>query len=212
MKRTIFLPILLLFFVFLSVKGQDMSALFTAMPDEYVPYLESAWRKDLVELYSSGKQASLKNTLNGTSALLKLTDDYLLLQSSERSTIEMKLLPLINNTYIICVVTTVNGPVPDSRIAFFTTEWKPLKAENLITLVSGDWFIKADTDRTTDAYKDAVSQLDMELIQYRLNPDNLTLTATYMTPQYLGREEREKVTPYLKETPKLFTWENSRFN
>ncbi len=211
MKRNILFSFLLILLVFSPIKAQDMSALFTAMPDEYIPYLESAWRKDLVELYVSGKPATLKNTMNGTSVIQKMTDNYLFLQSSERSTLEMKLLPLINKTNIICMVTTVSAPVPDSRIAFFTTEWHPLKAEDLLTPVTGDWFLKPDVDTTSDAYKDAISRLDMELIQYRLNPDDLTLTATYTTPLYLGTEEREKVTPYLKETPRLFTWENSHF-
>ena len=40
----------------------------------------------------------------------------------------------------------------------------------------------------------------------------MSLTATYMTPAYLSGEDRKKLTPYIKETPKLFTWENSRFN
>lgn len=55
----------------------------------------------------------------------KLTNDYLLLQTTERSTVEMKLLPLVNNTYVVCMISTVNGPVPDSRIEFFTTNWEP---------------------------------------------------------------------------------------
>ncbi|WP_363318616.1 DUF3256 family protein [Massilibacteroides sp.] len=211
MKRYILLSILLFFVFTPSVNAQNMATLFSGMPDEYVPHLESAWRKDLIDLYNTGKTASLKNTMEGTSTLLKLTENYMLLQSTERSTIEMKLLPLINNTNIICVVTTVNAPVADSRIAFFTTEWKPLASDELFTPVTADWYLKEDVDKTTDAYKDIISRLDIELIQYNLNPDNLTLTATYTTPLYLNKEDREKLTPYIKETPRLFTWESSRF-
>ena len=124
MKRIIIKYILLLLIICPLAKAQDMATVFTNMPDEYVPHLESAWRKDLIDLYNTGKSASLKNTMNGTSALLKLTENYLLLQSTERSTIEIKLLPLINNTSIVCMITTVNAPIADSRVAFFTTEWK----------------------------------------------------------------------------------------
>ena len=38
-----------------------------AMPDQYIPQLEHAWRKDLVDLYTSGKESRLKNTMNGFS-------------------------------------------------------------------------------------------------------------------------------------------------
>ena len=98
MKR-LFLSILLCVFVW-GMKAQEMDAVFVAMPDQYVPQLENAWRKDLIDLYNSGKEAKLKNTMNGFSTLKKLTDDYLLLQVTERSTVEMKLLPLVNDTVL----------------------------------------------------------------------------------------------------------------
>lgn len=116
MKRLIF-SILICVFAW-GVKAQEIDALFVSMPDKNIPQLEDAWRKDLVDLYKSGKEARLKNTMNGFSTLKNLTSDYLLLQVTDRSTIEMKLLPLVNNTNVICLVKTVNGPVPDSRIEF----------------------------------------------------------------------------------------------
>ena len=79
MKR-LFLSILLCAFAW-GMKAQEMDAVFVAMPDQYVPQLENAWRKDLIDLYKSGKEAKLKNTMNGFSTLKKLTDDYLLLET-----------------------------------------------------------------------------------------------------------------------------------
>lgn len=43
-----------------GINAQDMAALFTAMPDQYIPQLENAWRKDLVDLHNSGKKRNLK--------------------------------------------------------------------------------------------------------------------------------------------------------
>lgn len=209
MRRVI---VTLLICVFaLGMNAQDMTSVFTAMPDQYIPQLEHAWRKDLVDLYTSGKESRLKNTMNGFSTLKKLTSDYLLLQATERSTIEMKLLPLVNNTNVICMVKTVNGPVADSQVDFFTTEWEPLAASDLFTPVSADWFMKEDADKNSTAFLDATSRLDMDLIQYSLSPDNLTLTATYTTPLYLSREDRKNVTPFVKESPKVYTWEKFHF-
>lgn len=195
----------------LGVKGQNMAPVFTAMPDQYIPQLENEWRKDLIDLYNSGKEARLQNTMNGFSVLKKLTDNYLLLQVTDESTVEMKLFPLVNNTNIICVVNTVNGPVPDSRIAFYTTEWKPLDMADLFTPVSSEWFVKENVDKKSEAYQKAAVYLDMNLIKYTLSPDSFTLTATYNTPLYLGKEERKLVAPFLKETPKVYTWEKFHF-
>ena len=65
-------------------------------------------------------------------------------------------------------------------------------------------------DKKDEAYQEAASHLDMDLIQYRLSPDDQTLTAIYTTPQYLSQEAREKIEPYLIE-PKVYTWQKYRF-
>lgn len=195
----------------MEMKAQEMDAVFAAMPDTYMPQLESAWRKDLIDLYHSGKEAKLKNTMDGFSSLQKLTDDYLLLQVTERSTVEMKLLPLVNETHVICMVTTVYGPVPDSRITFFTTEWKPLETAELFTPVSTDWYIKPDADTSSVAFVEAAARLDMDLRKYSLSPENQTLTAEYVTPQYLSETDRKAVEPFLKTEPKVYNWEKFHF-
>ena len=102
------------------------------------------------------------------------------------------------------------GPVPDSRIEFFTTNWEPLATSDLFTQPTSDWYIKQGMDKKDEAYQEAASHLDMDLIQYRLSPDDQTLTAIYTTPQYLSQEAREKIEPYLSE-PKVYTWQKYHF-
>lgn len=194
-----------------GLSAQDMPAVFTNMPDQYVPQLESEWRKDLIDLYKSEKEARLQNMMGGYSELNSLTDDYLSLRSTERTTIELKLLPLVNNTHIICMVTTVEGPVADSRVDFFTTEWEPLESTALFTPVDGEWFIREDVDKNNEDIHYAISHLDMDLIRYELHAEAPVLTATYTTPLYLNKLEREKVVPFLKEDPKVYTWEKIQF-
>jgi len=210
MKRSI-LSLLFICIVCASAKGQSAAEVFVNMPDAYVPQLEDAWRKDLLDLHNSGREARLQNTMEGFSILLALTDDYLLLQSTENTTVELKLLPLVNNTKIICMITTVSAPVPDSRLAFYTTEWQPLDAKSMFTPVTAEWFLREDIDRESFDFKDVTSRLDIELIQYILSPDDLSLTATYTTPQYISVEYQAKAKQFIKETPKHYTWELSRF-
>lgn len=195
----------------LPLKAQDMAAVFVAMPDEYIPSLEDAWRKDLVGLYRSNGKASLKNNMDGYSTLEKLTENYLLLQSTERTTIEMKLLPLVNNTFVICQIMTVRGPVADSRVSFFSPTWEPLNAGDMLVPAAADWFIREDADTSSAAYVESTSRLDMDLFQFRLSPDDYTLTQTYTTPEYLDKETRKKLKPFLKDSSKVFTWKKSGF-
>lgn len=209
MKKIIYTLFCCLSFGLLA--AQEMDAIFVAMPDQYVPQLESAWRKDLVDLYHSGKTARLQNTMNGYSSLDTLTADFLRLQVTDRSQIEMKVLPLANNTTVICMITTVFGPVPDSRIQFFTTEWEPLEATDFYTPSDSDWFIATDADRQNPSFIDATAHLDVDLRKYSLSPDALTLTEEYTTPLYLSASEQKKLAGYLKKSPRVFTWEKFHF-
>ena len=191
-----------------TAKAQKMEDIFVQIPNEYIVQLEEAWRKDLVDLYKSGKPAVLDNTMQGKSTLYLLTDHYLKLQSTEHSVVELRLLPLVNNTYIICMIQTVYGPVADSRVSFYTTEWKRLSADDIFLPVTEDWFWKADTDQTSKAY---LSRLDMFLVKYSLSEDNTTLTAEYMTPLYLDDDNQQLVKPLLKNEPKTYIWKSGRY-
>ena len=194
--------------ILVTAGAQKMENYFIQMPDYLIAQLEEAWRKDLVDLYKSGKPAALENTMLGKSTLLMLTDHYLLLQSTERSTVELKLLPLINNTYILCMVETIYAPVADSRVSFYTTDWQRLPADDIFKPVSKDWFWKKDADPIRI---EVILQSEICLMKYHLSDKEETLTAEYMTPFNLDVESQQIVKPLLKDEPKTFQWKNGRF-
>ena len=193
---------------FYAAGAQKMEECFIQMPDNLIVQLEEAWRKDLVDLYKSGKSAVLDNTMLGKSALLKLTDQYLLLQSTERSTVELKLLPLINNTCIICMIETVFAPVADSRVSFYTTEWQQLAANDIFSPVTKDWFRKEDADQSLLDY---LKQSEIFLVKYTLSDTAPVMTAENMTVFNLDDENQQIVKPLLKTEPKIYAWKNGRF-
>lgn len=194
-----------------AASSQEIGTLFCQMPDQYIPQLENAWRKDLTDLYKDGKEARLKNNMNGYSTIEKMTADYLRLQSTERTRIELRRLPLINDTYIICMITTVFGPAPDSRIAFFSTDWKPIDASTLWEPASRKDFFRANADTTTVNWQETAAAADIDLIEYRMDEEKPVITAVYTTPQYLSDENRKKISAYLDPAPKQYVWKQSRF-
>ena len=122
MKR-LFLSILLCVFVW-GMKAQEMDAVFVAMPDQYVPQLENAWRKDLIDLYNSGKEAKLKKHHERLFYLEEADGRLPVVAGDGAQHGRDEALPLVNDTYVVCMITTVYGPVPDSQVEFFTTDWK----------------------------------------------------------------------------------------
>lgn len=206
MKRIIFGSMFVCFFAIAD--AQKMEDCFIQMPDDLLVLLDVAWKKELVDLYKSDKPAALENSMLGQSVLKKLSDHYLLLQSTERSTLELKLLPLINNTFIICMIETVYAPIADSRVSFYTTEWQQLPADSIFTPVSKDWFWKDYADQTTLSF---LFQSEFLLVKYHLSDENTTLTAEYMTPLNLDEENQQNAKPFLKNEPKTYVWKNGRY-
>lgn len=209
MKR-FFSILLFCLFPFLA-QSTDIEKVFVAMPDSMIPQLEEPWRKDLIGLYKSGKKPRLKNLMDGYSQVEEMSDNFIAIQVTERSRIEIKLLPLVNNTYIVCLARTIFGPVPDSQLSFFTTGWEPLVNEGMFTPTDPEWFYKDDIDSSTPEFKNIQDRLDMRLFKYSLHAGNNDLTVEYTTPLYLSREEQKKVAVFLKEGPKTYTWKAFRF-
>ena len=203
---------LLLICSVVCANAQNMEDIFVKMPDDLVVQLEEAWKKDLIDLYKSGKIATLENTMQGKSTLQKLTNNYILLQSTEHSTVELKLLPLVNNTYIICMIETAFAPVADSRVSFYTTEWQELPSDGIFIPVAEDWFWKDDVNRLSPEFESASSRLDMFLVKYSLSAEDTSLIAEYMTPLYIDEESQKEVKVLLKTTPKVYEWKSGRFD
>ena len=202
---------LLLVLMTAPLRAQDIATAFMAMPDECIPQLEKGAKKQLVDFYLSDKTAQVPHKLGGNVILKKLTSNYLQLQMSDRSEKEYKLLPLVNKSNVICLVETVKGPVADSRISFYSTDWKSVDSADLFTPVQSSWFIREDADTTLFKYQESVSHLDLDLFKYELNPGDNTLKQIYTTPQYLDKETRDNLKPFLKEEPKVFQWNQSRY-
>ena len=134
MKKTLFVIGMLL--CGLSLYAQDMKTLFIAMPDSVAPLLTKVNREDCVDFLASNMKAEVKNRFGKVSELKRLTDDYLFLQTTGSSSMEMKLLPLNDSVKVICVVNTVCGPACDSEVRFYNTDWQQLAKEDFIQLPS----------------------------------------------------------------------------
>lgn len=176
------------------------------MPSDLMPELEINRKKDLIDLYRNNEKAVVKNMLNGKVTLEKMTDNFLSLHS-DSSSVEIILLPLINDSKVICITKTVCAPVCDSRIYFYTIDWKQLEMKDFFSPAIASEYIKENVDVNNIDF----SMLDMDLFEYKLNPDDLTLKQTYNTPLYLDKDSRGKIKMILSEKPIVFRWHKTKF-
>lgn len=198
-------------FCVMSVVAQDMKSVFVAMPDSVTPLLTKVNREDCIDFLDSNMKAVVKNRFGNVAEMKVLTDDYVLMQTSEVGTLEMKLLPLADSTKVICMVKTVDVPVADSSVRFYTSDWsQQLDVKEFLQLPSMDAFFLPN-----DSLKDEAiltrKKADMHLMKAQLSKEDTSLTFTYTTPDYLNEEDREKLSPHLRKEPIVLRWSEGKF-
>ena len=198
-------------FCVMSVVAQDMKSVFVAMPDSVTPLLTKVNREDCIDFLDSNMKAVVKNRFGNVAEMKVLTDDYVLMQTSEVGTLEMKLLPLADSTKVICMVKTVNVPVADSSVRFYTSDWShQLDVKEFLQFPSMDAFFLPN-DSLTDETILTRKKADMHLMKAQFSKEDTSLTFTYTTPDYLNEEDREKLLPHLRKEPIVLRWSEGKF-
>ena len=185
----------------LNVQAQDIRALFVEAPDSVFPLLPRSERADCVDFVDAGMEYPVSNLLGGKSMLKEIKGNYLLLQSSAVSTVQLKALPY-EGSYVICVVNTVSAEAADSRVAFFDSEWRRIRDKEFFTSPSiGDFFIQ-DSEELCDL-------CDIYLVSLKMSGDDDTIVAEYTMPAYMNPEDAANVRPQLRKI--VYRWDGCRF-
>lgn len=193
------------------MKGQDINQVFQNMPRDIVYGLNPDLNKDLLER-PKDTTVFVGTMIYEKVKRLNLNSEYISLKTSDVGTTEIKLLPLINNSKIICVVQTVNSTVSDSKISFYTDKWKPIVNDELFPERNIEWFIKPDVDKTSEKYRHAMTALQMMTpMKISLSPDEATAIVDFDPESFLSTEDYKIVEPFLTKVPKILEWDKVRF-
>lgn len=131
--------------------AQSLKDLFLKMPQEVCPVLSEYNRLEIVDNQKNGKTMQTRNLFRTFSKMEELTDDYAHLVISKNSEKEMKMLTKNDGTRIIMVISTIFcDETPDSSVAFYSTDWKPLPTHDYYTLPPIDNFRRVTIDKNTD--------------------------------------------------------------
>ena len=205
------LLIVLTFFCAIPMVAQDMKSVFIAMPDSIAPLLTQVNKEDCVDFLDSNMKAEVTTRFGGTAEMKVLTEDYVFLQTTPSSTLEMKLLPVNDSTKVVCMVKTVCASACDSEIHFYTSDWKGKMAV-------GDFLQKPEqeafylpNDSVTEESVLIRKKADMHLMKASLSKDDASLTFIYTTPDYLNKEDKKQMLRYLNPNPVVFQWKDGKF-
>lgn len=199
MKRVIFITGLLLILFSNVSNARSIRDFFVNEPHDLFALIDASTRLDLLDYYDTGRIVSSQNNLGDDTQFIKVTDDFLSIQLSESSEVEMRLLFPSKNDTIIVVNSTIKSPVEDSKLEFFDTNWNTLDTKKFITLPLIKSFISIPKeDKTPQNY--ILDAIDFPLISYSINPENASITASQNMEKYMSKEEYMKIAKYLIPT------------
>ena len=213
--------IYLLFLTLLPLKqaeAQEARTLFVQMPDSILPLLTEVNRADCIDFLDSHMRAQVTNRFGTRSEMTHLTPDYIAIDMTARSTWQMKVLPLATADssataqQVICTISTACGTACDSRIRFYSTDWKPLPTEQFLPAPpqKEDFLMPKPDAVDTYRYRDAIQRADMNLTRIILSPDTCTLTFTFNTPAYLEKEAADELKPFIRRAL-IYEWDGRKF-
>ena len=194
-----------------SAFAQDMKSVFVSMPDSIAPLLTKVNKEDCVDFLAYNMKAEVKNRFGGATELKVLTDDYLFLQTTANSSMEMKLLPINDSTKVVCVIKTVCSSACDSEVHFYSSDWKQkLITTDYMSKPEGDMFF-LPIDLADEESALICKEANVHLMKASLSKEDVSLTFIYTTPDYLNKENKEKLEPYLRKEPVVLKWEEGKF-
>lgn len=208
--KKIILALSLVFLGF-TAKAQDISSIVRNMPDDLILKIDEGQKELLLDQVSDTAKVIVHNMLNGDVERLSFTKDYIKLKTSDIGSLQIKLLPLINHSYIVGVIRTVCGAACDSQIEFYTTDWQALNTKDIFPLLNKDSFIINDVDRNSQVFKNAYSALSMTPIQYSFSDIDGNITVQYDIQKYLAKDDYKLIESYLKKEPIVLIWDKTSY-
>ena len=149
-----------------------MRDIFAQAPDSIFPLMTKNNKLDCIDFIENNMRARVKNKFDTYSELTMLTNDYLRLQQSEKSMVEMK----IFSDSLLCMVHTFLGPAADSEVSFYNLKWEPVSYP--LERPKADDFFQPEADAEVSGL---LRQLP--LIKASLRPDDATLTWELQTTE-----------------------------
>ena len=188
-----------------TMMAPQVCKLWVSMPASVAGALEKSGRQELLDLKQMKKTAAIAGPLGEKCSIDTLTADFLSVRMNDVYTLQMKMLPTSSGDSLLCLVQTYAGPQPESRIAFYSPDWKALSMPQMhldVDLQRPDTMSEGDFNKLQALF-------DPKLISFSLSPSSAELVVA-LSPAVISEEEKANV-KLLKLQNKL-NWNGKTFN
>ena len=188
-----------------TMMAQQVRNMWVNMPTSIVGSLEKSTRQELLDLKEMKKKAVISGPLGEECSIDTLTADYLSVRLSDVSTLQMKMLPTSSGDSLLCLVQTYAGPLPESSISFYTSDWKALPMPSMHLDVD----LQRPDTMTQDDFSKLQALFDPKLISFTLSPSNKDLVVA-LSPVIISEEEKAHVKALTLQ--RKLNWNGKTFN
>lgn len=188
-----------------TMMAQQVRKMWVNMPTSIVGSLEKSTRQELLDLKEMKKKAVISGPLGEECSIDTLTADYLSVRLSDVSTLQMKMLPTSSGDSLLCLVQTYAGPLPESSISFYTSDWKALPMPSMHLDVD----LQRPDTMTQDDFSKLQALFDPKLISFTLSPSNKDLVVA-LSPVIISEEEKAHVKALTLQ--RKLNWNGKTFN
>lgn len=172
--------------------------------------LKKTTRLDMLDYWDADSIYEVKNVLDGVSSLAAVSPDYLRVNVTPVSTLEIKLLPLSKEGNVVMTLYTVGGKgtARDTSLAFYDASLRPLDSSRFFTAPALKRFfnVPKGTGVTMKEIEDAIPFVT---VVYKAAPNTDDLQARLTVSDYLSVEANELITPYLQKNVTL-SWKGNK--
>lgn len=194
--------ILIIFSISIQTYSRNAKEAFLSMPMDMFADISIENRMDLIDVYEAKNKASVLNKFQEDISIENLTEDFISLKMGN-STIQIVVLPMVNESQLYCLIYTVCAPLCDSFVDFYSLSWNKLKQDTFLSPVPQSWFI----DNLEE-----FPELTISLMQFSFDPEKHILQQKDNSVGTLSLENQEKIKPYIKQETKSYQWNGIRFN
>lgn len=199
MNRKIF-TLSAFFLCLASVMGaRTIKDLFIDEPETVFPLLSKSTKMDMIDYLNSGQPFEAETAFGKGTKFNRVTDNYMSVQVSSSSNVELLLLPVSEKDSIIVVVSTFSLPAKDSHIEIYTTKWEKCRTRDYLKEPTMKDFVYIPKGNKTKK-KHILEALEFPVISYSINPENGTLTVHHGLKDYMSKEDYDKIAPCLKDS------------
>lgn len=178
---------------------------FVSAPIGVLPLIDTTTRLDMMDYFHSGSSTESTNTFNGRCVMKSESPESVTFMATDDIKYQLAILPADKDTVVV-LIETIPTPIPDSRIAFYTSSWRPLGKAPFAEPSLKDWL----NDSGGKARKEVEEALPFIMASYEYFPETSTLVITNNTGRYFTEEETPRALALLKASLK-YRWNGKKF-